>query len=248
MTGSPCRIGLIVTGRGEESFLPQLFRSLMARAHCVFSVIRRVGQRSPVTAPRKLLSMVGTGRKLPTKDEEEIGLPVLRYLQRYPDSYAIVIDDLEGTRREAAEAVFARYRTALDEVLAPSGLESRAAVHFLVNMLEAYYFADYQAVNAVAGKEILSADHPSDVEQIRAPKRDLKRLWQRFDEIEHGKQIVNCLDLAHVLSRPPECCWLRAMFAWCVTKLAESDAIHDPLLNSAFRLADGCQATITSGQ
>ena len=55
MTHEICRFGLVVTGKGEEESLPQLFRVLMAKAYCVFSVIRRVGQRNPVTAPTRLL-------------------------------------------------------------------------------------------------------------------------------------------------------------------------------------------------
>lgn len=248
MTGEICRFGLIVTGRGEESFLPQFFHVVMAKAYCLFTVIRRVGQRSPITAPRRILRMVGTRQRLPTRDVEEIGLPVRRFVQRYPGSYAMVVDDLEGDRRAFAADVFSRYRTTLDEILRPSDLHARAAVHFLVNMLEAYYFADCQAVNAVAGAIVIPADHPTDVEQIGHPKKELKRLWRDFNETEHGEAIVNRLDMEHVLSRPDECCWLRAMFAWCVAKLLESDCIHDPTLTTAFCLTDGKRASITSGQ
>jgi hypothetical protein len=192
--------------------------------------------------------MVGAGRRLPTIDEEEIGLPVLGFLRRHPGSFAMVVDDLEGTRRAVAVEVFGRYRTALNEVLMTSNLHTRAAVHFLVNMLEAYYFANSNAVNTAAGGEVLAADHPTDVEQIGHPKGELKRLWPRFDEKEHAGPILRGLDTEHVLSRPAECCWLRTMFAWCVAKLTESDAIHDPTLANSFCLADGCRAPITSGQ
>ena len=106
MTGEICRFGLIVTGKGEEESLPELFRVFMAKAYCVFSVIRRVGQRNPVTAPARLVRMVGKGQRIPTKDEEEIGLPVLLFLRRYPGSYAMLVDDLEGARRDVAAEVF----------------------------------------------------------------------------------------------------------------------------------------------
>ena len=82
----------------------------------------------------------------------------------------MVVDDLEGAGRDIAAEVFARYRSALDEVLMTSNLHTRAAVHFLVNMLEAYYFADSRAVNSVAGTDVIAADHPTDVEEIRHPK------------------------------------------------------------------------------
>ncbi len=248
MTGEICRFGLIVTGEGEEMFLPRLFRVLMERAHCVFTVIRRTGQRSPIRAPNRLVRMVRSGQRLPTKDEDEIGLPILLFLRKYPGSYAVVVDDLEGARRGIADDVFARYRTALDEVLRPSGLHTRAAVYFLVNMLEAYYFADSKAVNSVAGSEVLAADHPTVVAQIGYPKRELKRLWPAFDEKEHGEAILRRLDTEHILSRPAECCWLRGMFAWCVAKLLESDAIHDTSLTHSFCLPDGGRAPTTSRQ
>lgn len=248
MNGEPLRFGLIVTGEGEEQALPRLFRVLMMKANCIFLVIRRIGQRSPITAPKRLLRMVGSGQRLPSKDEEEIGLPVLSFLRRFPGSFAVIVDDLEGSRRAEAEAVFARYRTALNEALTPSGWRSRAAVHFLVNMLEAYYFADVRAVNAVAGAVVVPADHPKDVEQIGHPKGDLKRLWPEFDEKEHALPILSQLSTEHVLDRPTECCWLRTMFIWCVAKLSEAGAIWDPTLATSFHLSDGCTSPTTSGQ
>jgi len=248
MTHEICRFGLVVTGKAEEQSLPQLFRVLMAKAYCVFSVIRRVGQRNPITAPTRLLRMVGRRQRIPTKDEQEIGLPVLGFLRRHPGSYAMVVDDLEGARRDVAADVFARYRAALDEVLMTSNVHTRSAVHFLVNMLEAYYFADSHAVNLVAGSEVIRADHPTDVEQIGHPKGELKRLWRDFDEKEHAGPILSSLDTEHVLCRPAECCWLRAMFAWCIAKLTESDVILDPTLVNAFCLTDGCKALTTSRQ
>ena len=39
-----------------------------------------------------------------------------------------------------------------------------------------------------------------------------------------------------------------AQFTTDEVVLAEADAIHDPRLNSAFCLADGCLASVTSGQ
>ena len=66
--------------------------------------------------------MVGSGGRIRTKDEDEIGVPALQFLRRYPGSYALMVDDLEGSRREIADKVFDRYRTVLDEVLGPSNL------------------------------------------------------------------------------------------------------------------------------
>ena len=52
-------------------------------------------------------------------------------------------------------------------------IECPASVHFLVNMLEAYYFAHAAATNGVLGTEL--EDFEGDVESIRHPKNDLKK-------------------------------------------------------------------------
>lgn len=248
MTGEICRFWLIVTGKGEEEFLPDLFRGLTARAHCNFQVLRRIAQRDPISAQKRLIKMVRMGQTLPPKDVEEIGLPIRARLQQFPGSCAIIVDDLEGSRRGFAEAVYARYRSVLNAILNPVGLQSRASVQFLVNMLEAYYFAHSEAVNQVAGAVVLAEDHAGDVEQIGHPKGQLKHCWSGFDEIEHGRQIVRLLDLDHILSRPDECCSLRTMIAWCVARLVESDVVWDDSLSGSYQLHRGCRCALTSDQ
>ncbi len=64
------RFGLIVTGHTEERHLPKLFRSLTEDRDVFFEVICRVGQRTPLTSPRKKkkISMVGTEKKIRDKD------------------------------------------------------------------------------------------------------------------------------------------------------------------------------------
>ena len=105
---------------------------------------------------------------------------------------------LEAKRSSDTQQVFDRYRSALDAMLTEDQTH-QASVHFLVNMLEAYYFADAQAVNAVLGTDL--DDFEGDVETIRNPKRDLKNLWPGFDEREHGRRSVERLDVLHALSR-----------------------------------------------
>lgn len=230
------RFGLIVTGEGEEEFLPSLFRSLTEGGQCTFEVLRRIGQRSPITSPKKKLRMVGRGQIITDTDEEEIGLTARRYLMR-KDTYVILVDDLEGDRVEQHAAVYQRYRQVLDTMLGP--LKFRASVHFLVNMLEAYYFADAKAINSVLGTVL--TDHESDVETIGNPKAELKQLFSDFHEIEHGKRIVAQLDVPHVLSRAHTCASLRTLFAWC------SRAVGVPFAER-YRLADGIRHPVTSAQ
>ena len=115
--------------------------------------------------------MIGSGKRIPDKDATDIGLPARQFLSS-ESSFVILIDDLEATRSKEIQQVFGRYRLALNDMLEPNQIR-RASVHFLVNMLEAYYFADAQAVNSVLGTEI--EDYEGDVETIRNPKSNLKK-------------------------------------------------------------------------
>ena len=81
-----------------------------------------------------------------------------------------------------------------------------------MNMLEAYYFADASAINAVLNTAL--GDYESDVESIRHSKNELKKAFAGFDEVEHGGRILARLDIPHVLSRPETCAALRTLFAW----------------------------------
>ena len=181
--------------------------------------------------------MIGSGKRIPNRDAEEIGLPTRKFLST-DDRYVLLIDDLEAKRSDDIQQVFDRYRLALDTML-PANQARRASVHFLVNMLEAYYFADTQAVNAVLGTELV--DFEGDVETIRNPKRELKGLCPGFDERGHGRLIVERLNVLDVLSRADACCSLRTIFAWIYTAIEEPDCEIRPLLA-------GCHNEITKGQ
>ena len=231
------KFGLIVTGKGEEKFLPQFFRSLEETRRCHFHVIRRIGQRSPINSKKLSIEMVGTGKKIPNKDEKDIGLPARRYLAD-DAAFVILVDDLEVKRASQATEVFRRYRETLDTMLSEPQ-RRRASVHFFVNMLEAYYFADAKAINAVLGTSL--DDYPDDVETIRHPKGDLKGHHPGFDEVKHGEKIVAELDLPHVLSRPETCAALRTLFGWC------SKAIGEPSTDD-FQLKHGLYSDLTKKQ
>ncbi len=202
--------GLIVTGETEEQCLPDLFRILASQGNCSFTVIRRIGQRSPIRSARRKQTMVGTGKRIPDRDAEQIGIPARRFLSSTGD-FVLLVDDLEASRSDEVDAVFDRYRMALDTMLRED-MSAKAAVHFLVNMLEAYYFADAKAVNEVLGTDL--EDFDGDVETIGHPKNELRALHAHFDEKEHGSFIVSALDVPHVLSHEERCASLRTMFAW----------------------------------
>ena len=224
------RFGLIVTGKGEREFLPDLFRSLAATGTCTFKVIRRIGQRGPITSPKRKLRMLGSNKEIPGRDASEIGLPARGFLASH-DGYVLLVDDLEEDRSEAIREVFGRYRAALGAVLNEEQTR-RVAVHFFVNMLEAYYFADTRAVNEVLGTEL--ADFEGDVESIRHPKNDLKKLSHGFHEREHGRRIVRRLDVPRILSRKDTCASLRTMFAWLYIAIGEPEGYDNRVLEGRY--------------
>lgn len=246
MSAYPIRFGLIVTGKGERESLHEPFnRALAPLANCVFEVIRKCEQLRPRQQPVRKLSITGTTAKVPTRDQE-IGLTALGYMREDPECrYVLLIDDLE---RDDPIPVFKRYRDALDSVLARPGYSARASVHFLVHMIEAYFFAHADAVNAVAGCTIMTGDHPADVEALPHPKNQLRTLWSDYDEVEQAGSVLQRLDLAHVLSRPDQCRWLRSIIAWCMHRLSEREAFWLSLDPSAFRLDTGDKATLTYSQ
>jgi len=232
------RFGLIVTGKVEADALPHLFRSLAATGRCRFEVIRRIGQRSPRTSPKRRLTVTGTDKAIPDSDAMEIGLPARQYLCQ-DDAFVILVDDLEHSRRPQARDVFNRYRQALDALLEPCGLAARASVHFFVNMLEAYYLADPHAVS-----EVLDIQLPSrtdDVETIRNPKAELRRAAPAFDERRDGAEILKRIDVPAVLSHLDTCASLRALFGWCAAAIAETPTTLWQLDRGAYSVVTGPQ-------
>jgi hypothetical protein len=239
--------GLIVTGKGELAHLPKLFNSLMATGICYVEVIRYTGQRSPITSDKKKLKMVGSGKTIPDRDVTEIGLPTRRYLSSSPCHFVIIIDDLEHDRRDMAQQVYERYRSILDDILTEEQ-QRRVSVHFLVNMLEAYYFADANAVNIVLNLNPPLVDFEGDVEVIIHPKGELKRLHNNFREIDDGGEILNIINIDKVLSRPETCAYLRTLFAWCVKILELYPYFEDLSLSNKYSLTDGVLSEITRVQ
>lgn len=245
MNTTPIRFGLIVTGKGERENLHQPFKkSLEALGFCVVEVVCKCEQLRPRKTDREFF-IVGTGFNM-TDRREEFALRARAYLMPDPTNrYLLVIDDLEG---HDPLPTFRLYRAALDAVLAKPGLSTRASVHFLVNMLEAYFFAHADALNQAAGFQVIAVDHSTDVEAIPHPKNRLKQLWSAFGEVEPAGHVLKQLDLAHVLSRPDQCCWLRSLVAWCMDRLKEHGAFYGAVDPARFRLNDGCKTPLTYNQ
>jgi len=247
---SPCyffNFGLIVTGETEELHLPKLFKSLMKSGICYFRVIRRIGQRSPITSEKKRLEMVGKGKKVSKIDEDEIGFPARRYLASDENKIILLIDDLEHDRRNIAKQVFDRYRLVLDTILT-NEQKCRVAIHFLVPMLEAYYFADAKSINSVLKLESPLDDYDGDVESKRNPKADLKRLYPEFNEKDDGGKILDCIDVEHVLSHPDTCASLRTIMKWCIKNMECYPNFESLSLSDSYCLQDGKLYEVTKKQ
>ena len=236
------RFGLLVTGDTERDHLPKLFRSLTALGICSFLVIRKIGQRGPKVSSAGNLRMIGSGKTIPNKDIEEIGLPARGFLDESPDHYVLLIDDLEFNRSELENKIFDRYRSALDSVTKEE--KGRCSVHFLVYMLEAYYFADSNAIRRVLGSNPetpLKAYH-GDVESIRNPKSKLKDLFPSFKEREHGGRILQFLEMTRVLHDRESCPSLRTLIAWCLAAMEKAPNWAKPALDEkrvSFHVSDG---------
>lgn len=250
------RIGLVVTGDSERDFLCDLFRAIAATGHATFLTIRQTGQRTALSDKR--IDQYGKrGKDIPDRDAQ-IGYEIRRFVAQ-PEHFAVWIDDLESAHRPNAAAKFQRLEQTLDAIVGKvPDLRRRCSVHFLVNMLEAYYFADTAAVNRVNmnpdsdGPETIlklanHAGDSDDCENITHPKNELDKQFRKlnpafkFREKDHGAAIVSGLDLYRILGSPLTCRALRTLVAWCW------EAIGEPR-TERFHLSDGVYWDVTAGQ
>jgi hypothetical protein len=207
------RFGLLVTGKGEREGLQSLLRQLNDDGHSMFKVVAKIEQLSPRSTQALVpLKITGKQQNLPRRDEE-IALRVRAELQGNLD-FVILVDDLEQSRREQVEAVIDRY-SAAGKLLLKVDEKHRFSVHLLINMMEAYFFADPQAVEQVLGVKVVSPD--TDVEDIGHPKSVLKeQSGGVYDERDHAPQLLGALNLETVLGCPTTCRSLRTLVSWCV--------------------------------
>lgn len=238
------KFGLIVTGDGERDFAPRLFKDLTSTGKCTFVILRQTGQRNPIGA-KKQLAYIKTGKKIPDKDAEII-CEARGWLLAEPSRHVIWLDDLESSQRQNAHSKFQRLRKAIDVVLARNPkLRERFAVHFFVNMVEAYYFACVDVVNQVLGLSLSALE--TDCENIEHPKGELKRamrnlgLGKSFDEKVDGERIVESIALEQVLNRPLHCRALRTLVAWCCEVIGEPRT-------ERFQLSGGLYWDVTAQQ
>ena len=86
------------------------------------------------------------------------------------------------------------------------------------------------------------------METIRNPKSNLRQMHPSFEVIDDGGEILNHIDIEHILSRPDACASLRTLFAWCV-KVLETYSDHDCTdFYDKYKLRDGKLSEITGTQ
>ncbi len=208
----------------------------MENGKCYFVETRFVKQFRPRTSSATL-TVSGTNKGILNVYQEGIGLPARKLFLENRCDFVILVDDLERAHADQVGSVFSLYRGIFDSICRPQA--NRAAVHFLVNMLEAYFFVDTVTTNAVLGTTLVAP--LTDVEKIAHPKNELKALCSGFDEIEHGGLILQQIDLDVVLADPNTCCSLRTLIKWCML------AINEPI-TERFQLLSGKLNPVTEPQ
>lgn len=244
---------LFVTGHSEQDALHLMFKSLSFNGPFNFIKGQRIVYlpKSPKTKQKRTTNESKSQKVTQTSqilapNDEFIALRVRGELQAAQNILVIIIDDLEYDRKDKATELFSSYRNAIETVVPDIQMRRRVSIHFLVMMLEAYYFADVQAINKALGTNI-PRDYAGDVESIRNPYSEIKQIFRNFDKREDGAKIIPRLNIEHILSNPKTCASLRTLFAWCV------EAILDfyPEFQNEFpnyHLEDGIQYAVTNGQ
>lgn len=242
---------LFVTGKGEEKHLHKLFSALSEIAPSAFIVAARVDQLGAIKSSKRLRreTVVGTNKSIPDRLFNKVVAPIRRYVTEDPCNFVILMDDLEYERIKDGEKIFERYRELLDKGLGSE--TSRGSVHFLANMVEAYFFADFQATNTALALASPLSEHVGDVERIRNPKHEIRKRLPTYNEIEDAGKVLNRIDLRRVLAEKDSCAWLRSCVKWTVEVLEQythSGVIDSTGIRLTCHLDDGKVSGLTAAQ
>lgn len=230
-----------VTGHAEEACVPTIVRKATESLSSFVLVrqVRRVHQR-----PRSRIVRRGSTKAQVLPDHVTLAREVPK-LVHDNNVFFLWIDDLEGgTDRPAARQHFDYYAQLLDKAC-HTPLRAKCSIHFLVNMLEAYFLADTSSANIVLGTNL--TNHAGDCEDIKNPKGVLESAVKKldpsakYDVKEDGGSIAKQLNLETILSSPDRCRALRTLVAWCW------EAIGEPR-DERFQLASGQYWDVTAAQ
>ncbi len=263
MTPSRITFGLLVTGKLEEggreggraqASLADLFRPIRNTGLCDLKVALRFNQWVPEKKePPLTVRRSPEPKSLPTF-KQEIALKVRGWLENGQNRFLIFIDDGERARAATIGEVFADYRSTITALL-PEAQHPRVAVHFLVNMIEAYYFADPERASEALGWSIPRIG--GDPEEIRNPYSDLieaaGRLGKDYGKKrETGERVLARIRLEEILKNPEHCGWLRAAVRWLVFSLENAtdqpEALEAFGFRQLFHLESGKIAPLTGAQ
>lgn len=235
------KIRLFVTGQSEFAVLPRMLSELTLSGRC--SITPEIAFKQLGVSTKRLVNRSG---KAVAGKAEQIGLKIRGWIQASTENLAIIVDDLEHERRGEAASLFKRYNDAVLPFLnVDPSFVRRFSVHFLVNMLEAYYFRQVAVINEVCGTTMPS--HEGNVENLRHPKNRIDDAIrqvnprQRFREIDDGREIAKKLSLTTILDDPKSCRALRTLVAWIVERIGDGSA-------DRYRLREGEYWDITVGQ
>jgi hypothetical protein len=134
---------LFLTGQGERAFITPFLESVVKDLNDIWTEQggqtvhfdkepEFIGQHTPRKENVQKLKIVGTNIKIPTKLEEKVSLKTRVWLCEDPNCFVLLIDDLESSRADMADAVFRNYRAAVDKALDTPQLRARASVHFCI--------------------------------------------------------------------------------------------------------------------
>ena len=238
---APVALIFAVTGHAEVECVPAIIRKCMRLSSAVVKIgtVSRVRQR-----PRLRIRAKGSQKCQVLPEHEKLAREIPK-LVRDERSYFLWIDDLENEEdRKQPQPHFDYYARLLDDAVhAP--MRERCSIHFLVNMLEAYFLADTSAVNTVLQPFLERPDtslkrHQGDCENIKNPKGTLVshvkhcNPTKRYIETTHGPGIARQLDIEQILSNPNHCRALRTLVAWCWEAIGEARTDQFQLLAGVY--------------
>lgn len=214
------RVRFVFTGDAEQEH----FAAAVARRYPAATVEACATQLSSFTSMR--LAGVAPRLKTDTKPESRsctLAAYLVNELREHPDALVVVLDDVELENANAETGISSHFAQAIELVLAEKvssestrqryrqALRTRASLHLLRPMLEAYFFAHDAALAGVGATLSLNRfDRAAcDVEEFAvlddafnlpadvASKNRFRHAWAKANRARHPKHYVRYLRAPH---------------------------------------------------
>lgn len=241
------RFQIYVSGRGEEIGITDFFRELISTGSCVFvgkpKFFKQIAPKSNQSKrlDRAKPTITGTTKPAPDKRIEHFGLPTRSFLSADKANRVLLIDDLEDHDPKDKLLLLRSY---FDPVL-DDFQKKRVGIFFLVPMVEAYFLADFQAINKICGTNF--KQFQGDPELV-GKKGNIKSEFLEYNEVAHAPEIMKQICLKTVLSNPSTCCWLRSLVDWCLEQMNQVSLFERKTVEGDFSLPNGCTSEIVVWQ